>query len=56
MLSVSDVRQEGGSVSLMITAPEEARETARILFEQFVGSAAVCAATNCCSQDRDSDA
>lgn len=51
-----DFRQDARTVHLTITAPEEARGAAGMLFEQFVGSSTCCGAQNCCSRDPAGDA
>jgi hypothetical protein len=50
-----DVRQDARAVHLTITAPEEARGAAGMLFGQFAGSRAGCAAQDCCSSDAAGD-
>jgi hypothetical protein len=51
-----DLRQDARTVHLTITAPEEARGAAEMLFEQFVGSTTGSAAPNCCSRGAAGDA
>lgn len=46
-----DLRQDARTVHLTITAPEEARGAAGMLFEQFAGSSDCRAASTCCSRE-----
>ena len=43
-----DLRDDKDEVRLTITAPEEAREAAAMLFDQFISTGGDCRATDCC--------